>query len=274
MNSDARPGFAALLEGWRELERTGSVDLREILVGSPLRSLFHVDMRREAPHQVFLSAGVHGDEPVSGWSLLSLARDGLLDPRFGYRIWICMNPTGLDLETRVSIDGLDINRSYVRGGLTPEARVVMRASQDEQYALAIDLHEDFESEGFYLYEPVVAQAAPYGRAILREILEAGFGLQSLDEGFDLGYPSVARGYPLGAAAALRRLELGRVLPDVAAESAYFAEGLPLTMYLLRHGAKRALTFETPCRAAWGDRIAMHRIAVVTALAQLEEVECG
>jgi len=274
LNEGVRPGFATLLEGWRQLERAGRVVLRETLVGSPVRSLHYVDLRRDLPHQVLLSAGVHGDEPVSGWSLLSLVRDGLLDPHFGYRIWICTNPTGLDLGTRENIDGRDINRSYVRGGLTPEARVVMRASRGERYALALDLHEDFESEGFYLYEPVVAQTAPYGRAILREILEAGFRLQPLDEGFDLGYPSVERGYPPGAAAALRSLEMGRVLPDIAAECAYFAEGLPLTMFLLRHGAKRALTFETPRRAAWDDRIAMHRIAVVTALAQLERVEGG
>jgi len=267
------PGFATLLQAWRELEQAGKVTLQEIAVGSPLRSMYYIDINRQAEHQIFLSAGVHGDEPVSPWSLYSLVRDELLDPQYGYRLWICTNPSGYDLGTRRNIDGVDINRSYSGAGTTPESQALMRASTDEAYVLAIDLHEDYESDGFYLYEPIVAQTAPYGRAIIAHITDAGFALQPLDDAFDLGYPSVDAGYPSDAASALRLLEPGRVLPDIAGECAYFADGLPLTMYLLQQGiAKRTLTFETPRRADWDDRIAMHRISVVTALAQIEKIE--
>jgi hypothetical protein len=268
------PGFKTLLAGWRELERAGQVKLREIVVGDVPRSLFYVDLNRRAPYQVCISAGVHGDEPVSGWSLLSLVRDGLLNPRFGYRLWICTNPSGLDLGTRENTDGIDVNRSFSLGGLTPEASALIHTSKGERYELAIDLHEDYESQGFYMYEPVVGETAPYGGLVLSEILEAGFELQILDDAFDLGYPSVAKGYPPEAAAAMRRLELGRVLPNIVAECAYFAEGLPFTMHLLQHCAKRGLTFETPRRQNWETRLAMHRIAVVTALSQLETVEAA
>ena len=265
MTAPEHPGYAGVLDAWRSLADQCLVHLQEISVGSPARTLCYADISPERNPKVFIAAGAHGDEPVSSWSLYDMVRDGLLDPRYGYRLWICTNPTGYDLGTRQSVDGHDINRSYSGFGLTPESQCIIRETQNQAYILAIDLHEDFESEGFYLYEPIVDMTAPYGRKIIDEITVAGFPLQHLDDSFDLGYP-------LEAADALRLLEPGRVLPDVTHECQYFADGLPLTMFLLNNGAKRALTFETPRRAMWDDRLAMHRIAVVTALAQIEHVE--
>ena len=272
MNQPTRPGYEGLLEAWRELAAQRLFTFTEILVGSPARKLCYIDIDAARKPHVFISAGVHGDEPVSPWSLYTIVRDGLLDPHFSYRLWFCTNPTGYDLGTRKNIDGVDINRSYTGEGLTPESEAVIRLTLGHEYVLAIDLHEDFESDGFYLYEPIVGQTAPYGRKIIAEISDAGFPLQQLDDEFDLGYPRVDLGYPLEAATAMRLLEPGRVLPDIMHECQYFADGLPLTMFLLRNGAKRALTFETPRRAAWDDRIAMHRIAVVTALSQIQKIE--
>lgn len=272
MMQPLRPGFAGILEAWRELEATGGLQITEIVVGSPARKLCYVDINRHLPRHVFIGAGVHGDEPVSPWSLYTIVRDGLLDPRFAYRLWFCTNPTGYDAGTRKNIDGVDINRSYSGKGLTPESQAVMVETAGHEYVLAIDLHEDFESEGFYLYEPIVGQTAPYGRKVIADITDAGFPLQQLDDEFDLGYPRIDLGYPRESAVAMRLLEPGRVLPDVANECQYFADGLPLTMFLLRNGTKRVLTFETPRRSAWDDRIAMHRIAVVAALAQIDKIE--
>ena len=67
---------------------------------------------------------------------------------------------------------------------------------------------------------------------------------------------------------VRTLERGRVIPDVAAETAFMRGGLPHSIFLLRNASKRSLTFESPSRLPWDDRIAMHRIAVVTALERL------
>jgi hypothetical protein len=38
--------------------------------------------------------------------------------------------------------------------------------------------------------------------------------------------------------------------------------------MLKRAARRVATFETPTCLAWDDRIAMHRLAVVTALASV------
>ena len=81
---------------------------------------------------VMLSAGVHGDEPAAPWALLSLVRDGLLDRRFAYRMWPCTNPTGYEAGTRENAEGADVNRSFGRGGTTPEARAIVTATRGER----------------------------------------------------------------------------------------------------------------------------------------------
>jgi hypothetical protein len=47
-------------------------------------------------------------------------------------------------------------------------------------------------------------------------------------------------------------------------------GLSYTLSVVRHAAARALTFETPVRMPWADRIAIHSIAVKAAIAALGE----
>jgi hypothetical protein len=235
----------------------GYASVREVAcVGSP-RTLVLAEIPGPPGAAVIaISAGVHGDEPAAPWALLSLVRDRLLDPRFGYRIWTCTNPSGYELGTRENAEGLDINRSFGRGGLTPEARAIITANRDRTFALAIDLHEDFEALGFYLYEPVVGARAPYGEAIVRAMDDAGLPVQDLDDEFELGYTVESQH--------LRALERGRVHPDPDAERAFFPE-TPYSLYMMRRAAKRALTIESPRTQTWDDRIAMHRTAVVVAV---------
>jgi hypothetical protein len=249
--------YDALVAGWKATRGRRDVSVREVAcVGAP-RTLVLADIAGPpgAP-TIALHAGVHGDEPAAPWALLSLVRDGLLDRAFGYRIWACTNPTGYAAGTRENVEGDDINRSFGRGGQTPEARAIVTSNRDRTFALAIDMHEDYEADGFYLYEPVVGKRAPFGAEIVRAIDEAGFPVQPLDDAFELGYPPEAHH--------LRTLERGRVLPDPDAERAYFST-TPLSLYLLRRAAERALTIETPRTRPWDERIAMHRTAVVVSI---------
>ena len=208
-----------------------------------------------------MTAGVHGDEPAGPWALYSIVESGLLDTRFAYRIWPCTNPSGNRVGTRTNAEGKDVNRSFSLEVQTPESRAIMAETAGRRYAVALDLHEDFEADGFYCYEPVIDGAAPLSRAILQAIEAAGFPLQTLDHLFDLGYPRDPE-----KAAQMRTLERGRVLVNAAAEIRHFV-GLPLSLYLLSSAAQRYVTMETPRRRAWEDRIAMHRIAVVAALGE-------
>ena len=136
---------------------------------------------------VTISAGVHGDEPAGVWALLSLVADGLLDPRFAYRLWPCFNPTGFAAGTRVNAEGTDVNRSFGRGGSSPEAKAILTANRDRRFELSIDLHEDHEAMGFYLYETAPADWRPtYAGPVTGAVASAGFPLQLLDPGVRVG----------------------------------------------------------------------------------------
>jgi protein MpaA len=252
--------YEALREAWQKAGTRRGFSFREVPCDSGDRSLMLVELGpRESP-VVHLTSGVHGDEPAGPWALLSCLEAGLLDTAFAYRIWPCTNPSGYRAGTRVNADGNDVNRSFSESASTPESRAIMAENRERRFAVAMDLHEDFEAEGFYCYEPVVDGRAPLSEAILEAIELAGFPLQSLDHLFDLGYPRD----PLKADR-LRTLERGRVLVNAGAEMRLFP-GLPLSLYLLRSATSRYVTVETPRRRLWEDRIAMHRLAVTTALA--------
>ncbi len=258
-----RPEYGELTSAWKALRSSRDVAVREVACVGAQRTLLVADtfVHADAP-LVAISAGVHGDEPAGPWALLSIVRDGLLDRAFNYRIWCCTNPSGYEKFTRENAEGKDINRSFNSGGTTPESRAIVTANRDRTFAMALDLHEDFEADGFYCYEPIVDGEAPIGAAIVQAMDDDGLAVQDLEESFELGYPSEA--------AYLRKLERGRVLPDPVAERAFFP-GTPYSLHMLRRSARRALTFESPRTLDWDTRIAMHRLAVVVALERLRHL---
>jgi murein peptide amidase A len=255
------PPYADLAAAWRELRGRG-VRVREVACAGAPRTLLVAELGDASAPTVSLSAGVHGDEPAAPWALLSLVRDGLLDRRFAYRLWPCLNPGGYAAGTRENAEGHDVNRSFSRGGTTPEARAVFTSNRDRRFAFAMDLHEDFEAGGCYVYEPLRAGFAPlFSPAIVQALDDAGLPVQTFEDDFDLGAP------PGFDPADMYRLERGTVLVDYDAEIAAF-EGLPSSLALMYRGTPAALTFETPRPRPWDERVAAHRVAVTTALARL------
>jgi hypothetical protein len=240
--------------------------LREVAcVGAP-RTLLMVELGDPRLPVVTISAGMHGDEPAGVWALLSLVRDGLLDPQFSYRLWPCFNPTGFDAGTRANVEGIDVNRTFGRGGQSPEAKAILTANRDRAFLLAIDLHEDHEADGFYLYEtPAVGRASRYRAPVKEALTGAGFALQDLRPDFDVGPPGSEAGQTLSP---------GAVLVDPAVEAPFFEGRLPLGLILIRKAAPYALTFETPRARPPDERVAMHRVAVVEALRRLDGESTG
>jgi protein MpaA len=260
--------YQRLAESWSALAKRRSWSLREVPCQGVARTLLLVEFGRPDAPVVHITAGVHGDEPGGPWGLLAMADAGMLDERFSYRLWPCTNPSGYRAGTRANAEGNDVNRSFTPQAATPESRAIMQVNEGCRFALAIDLHEDFEADGFYCYEPVVDGTAPLSQAILWAIEAAGFPIQTLDHLFDLGYPK-----DLAGVDQLRTLERGRVLVNAQAERRFFP-GLPQSLYLLRTATRRTVTLETPRKRPWEDRITMHRVAVVSALAQAIQLEAA
>jgi murein peptide amidase A len=230
------PTYQDIARRWKAL-RARDVRVREVAcVGAP-RTLLCAEYGDHTLPAIHIAAGVHGDEPAGPHALLELVKNDDLDSRFSYRLWVCTNPTGYDAHTRESVDGLDVNRTFGRGGSSPEAKAIITANRDLKFELAIDLHEDDESTGFYCYE--------YGGA--------GIGRGLVDMVRDGGTPIDARDV---------------LTPDPDAEAERIG-GRTLTQLLMRNAARLGLTLETPSAVLpFSERVATHVAAVKYALSRI------
>jgi hypothetical protein len=102
--------------------------------------------------RIYLSAGIHGDEPAPPLALLSMIESGMLDDRAVWFICPMLNPDSLARGVRENATGIDLNRDY-RHHESPEVRAhVAWLQRQPNFDLAVSVHEDWESTGFYLYE--------------------------------------------------------------------------------------------------------------------------
>ena len=133
----------ALADGWH-------VDVLNARPGVDLLGL-----RRHVPrpaHRIYISTGIHGDEPAGPLAARELLKENTWPPNADVWLCPCLNPTGFPLSTRVAASGLDLNRDY-RHLRTEEIRAhVAWLEQQPVFDLCLCLHEDWEAHGFYVYE--------------------------------------------------------------------------------------------------------------------------
>ena len=240
---------------WKALRAARGIAVREVACTGAARTLLCADFGDAQAPVVAIAAGVHGDEPAGPWALLALMEQDELDSCYAYRAWPCTNPSGYVLGTRESADNVDVNRTFGRGGQTPEARAIVTANRDRKFALSIDLHEDCDADGFYCYE---YGPGDVGRGVVDAVRSAGYPVQDLSQ-CDLGAPVSGL-----------VLDDGVVRPPAALEIDAIG-GLSYTLSIVRHAARRGLTFETPVRLPWEHRIAIHRVAVKAAISELSKL---
>jgi murein peptide amidase A len=251
-------GTYSELEGrWRMLSDRNDVSVREIAYASVGPTLLCVEIGDAEQPAVALAAGVHGDEPAGPSALLELVETHALDPRLHYRIWPCTNPSGYDAKARENARGIDINRTFGGHGGSPEASAVLETNRGYTFLLSLDLHEDCDATGFYCYE---YGGGAIGRRVIAALDAGGFPIDPLEVTFALAGP-------LDDAHCVR--EPGRVIAD-AFKEALLLGGLSYSLALARGGARHALTFETPLSLTWEARLAMHRTAVLAAIAAVLE----
>jgi murein peptide amidase A len=247
--------YRELAQRWKRLAGRGDLSLREIPCDGSGRTLLCAYLGDPSRPIVAIAAGVHGDEPAGVWALLQLTQARALDPRYSYRLWPCVNPTGYGARTRTNADGLDINRTFDGAGGSCEARAVLEANRGAKFVLSIDLHEDCDAVGFYCYE---YGDAAIGCTVIAALDARGFPIDPLDAAFALAGPLDD---------AHCRRERGRIAADGPQEAAVLG-GLSYSLAVARGPARHALTFETPSSTAWRLRVAMHRCAVLAALRAL------
>jgi murein peptide amidase A len=186
---------------------------------------------------VYVSAGIHGDEPAGPLALLELMRAGSFPDGQHWLICPALNPGGLAMSRRENREGVDLNRDYLQQ-LTPEIVAHARwLKRDRVPDVFVSLHEDWETEGFYFYEINLLEDQPQRAAEILEAVAEHFPAESGEE-IDGHEPRAAGWIYHGAEADL---------PD----------SWPEAIYLAKQGCPLSFTFETPSQADLPKRVAAH-----------------
>jgi hypothetical protein len=197
--------------------------------------------------RIYLSAGIHGDEPAPPLTLLELIERGVFDDRAVWFLCPLLNPVGFTRRTRENADGIDLNRDYkALRSLEIQAHARWLRAQPN-FDLVLCIHEDWESKGYYLYE-----LNPTNRPSLAQpMIEA-----------------VAQVCPIETATVIDGREISEPGIIRPASDPLLRELWPESIYLRAHHTHLSYTLETPSSFPLAQRIAAHRAAIETAIAGL------
>jgi len=115
---------------------------------------FHRPALRESkqPRRIYLSAGIHGDEPAGPLAMLRLLRENQWPEDAELFLVPCLNQIGFESNRRENPQGLDLNRDYLHLQSEEIRAHVVWLERQPKFNLCLCLHEDWESHGFYVYE--------------------------------------------------------------------------------------------------------------------------
>jgi protein MpaA len=212
---------------------------------TPSGPLLALTKRTAGPRpRIYLSAGIHGDEPAPPLALLKLLERGFFDARAIWFICPLLNPVGLARGTRENANGIDLNRDY-RNPASAEIRAhVAWLQRQPRFDLALVVHEDWEAKGFYLYELNRTQQPSLAEPIL-EAVRATCPIE-LAEQID-GFPASG----------------GIIRPEGDPTK---REMWPESIYLHAHHTRLSYGFETPSTLPLEQRITTLCTAIETAVA--------
>ena len=134
---------------------------------------------------IYVSAGIHGDEPAGvecAIRLIELLADKQqcnlypfpLD-EYNWLISPCDNPYGYEHDLRENDEGFDLNRmfeapiQYAETTFISESLLRTQEHNNTKVQLALDLHEDRDSDGFYLWERRASMTLPIGDEVIQQV---------------------------------------------------------------------------------------------------------
>lgn len=99
----------------------------------------------------YISSGIHGDEPAGPLTILSMMHLNLYPKDVNVLLFPCLNVEGFKNGTR-SYNGLDLNRDYKKEKSNKTELHKQIVNKFGPFDMSVCLHEDWESDGFYIYE--------------------------------------------------------------------------------------------------------------------------
>jgi protein MpaA len=234
---------AARFNGWGIEEIHSSPNLILGLTRHALRITHNAPRTPHPAPRVYISTGIHGDEPGGPLAARQLLRENAWPA--GLDLWLCpcLNPAGFTLNRRENGGGLDLNRQY----LSPEAEEttahIQWLERQPNFALCLCLHEDWESDGFYLYE----QNPDHQPSLAETIITRVSGVCPIDRS------DVIEGRPA---------HNGIIRPNIDPRT---RPQWPEAFYLIMHKTRLSYTIEAPSDYSLETRVAALSVAVNTAL---------
>jgi protein MpaA len=121
--------------------------------------------------RIYISAGIHGDEPAGPLAVLQLLRENRWPENVDIYLCPCLNPTGFALNTRENANGIDLNRQYLKPEVAEIIAHIAWLDEQPSFDVCVCLHEDWESAGFYLYELNTDHLPSFAQAIVKRVAE-------------------------------------------------------------------------------------------------------
>ena len=195
---------------------------------------------------VYFSAGIHGDEPAAVEGLICWAETSLGKlASWNWMIFPCLNPWGLERNIRFDAENRDLNRFYDSREV-PQVVAQLALMKGSRFDVAVTLHEDYDSRGFYLYE-VAAKRPHWGESLCT-------GLNSL---MDADPRRKIDGH-FSRNGLIRR----RIHPDLM-------KGHPEAFLLHFHYATRTFTLETPSEESLSRRVQLQECFLAAMVKKLK-----
>jgi hypothetical protein len=156
---------AAQLHGWSAelFYKTGDLELLALH-----RKPLSPGVTGPAP-RIYISTGIHGDEPAGPTAALRLLRENKWPAAAELWLLPCLNPDGFVLNSRGNADRIDLNRDYRHMESNEVAAHVLWLERQTKFDLTLCLHEDWESHGFYVYELNPDGHAPLGAKMVEAV---------------------------------------------------------------------------------------------------------
>lgn len=200
------------------------------------------------PRRVLISAGIHGDEPGGIEAILKfLKEDGYVPYINDLEITLlpCINPYGYEFGVRESYQGEDLNRLFKTKDPPLEVRFA-QSILDIGFELTLELHEDNESHGYYLYQKGInSKNDGLGEKILKSL--KGIMPINLDDEID--------GSPAYQGIIEKELDI------------YTMDWWPMALYGFSKGTQMCLTLEAASGFDLETRVDAHLTAIKTVLNQ-------
>lgn len=240
--------YPSLIRRWKVAAARANLAMRRFAQQDGYWLYYARSKRPGKKPTVYLSAGVHGDEPGATEGLLYWLEhvDPALLEQVSVMLFPCLNPWGLVANSRTMEGGQDLNRSFQDTTLASVA-AWQAALKGRWFDLSICMHEDYDAQGLYTYEIHTHKQRTWAADL---VTEAGTVIPP--------DPRAKIDGRLTRQGVIRR----RAIPTKMMVT------MPESIYLYLHHSGRCYTVETPSEYSLHDRMQAHAAFINAAVGKL------